>query len=173
VQIEIIQIHNITPEIQLLLTEHRRAAGNDINQLNHAEANNLYTTPKSALYVAKVSNQIVGCITITKLTDHTCELGNLYIRPNFQGHGIGMQLCLQAKSFAKLMGYHTLFLTTSKSQEGQNSTYKACGFSPCSPYVKTPKPGSIYMDCIFVEDDYVKNRILKMVVRYLRYHGRK
>lgn len=45
----------------------------------------LYTAPRGTLYVAKANNQIAGCITITRLTEYNCELGNLYIRPNYQG----------------------------------------------------------------------------------------
>ncbi|MDM1368565.1 GNAT family N-acetyltransferase [Myroides marinus] len=171
--IEITQIHTITSEIELLLTEHRRALGTDINIHNqNEEISMLYTAPRGTLYVAKSNNQIAGCITITRLTEYNCELGNLYIRPNFQGLGIGMQLCLQAKSFAKHTGYRTLYLTTHKSLEGPNSTYKACGFTPCTPYVKTPISGYIYMDYVFVEDDYIKNGILQMILRYFKYQRR-
>lgn len=171
--IEITQIHTLTPEIQILLTENRRTLNIDIDINNqNEEISKLYTAPKGTIFTAKVNNQVAGCITISKLAEDTCEIMNLYIRPNYQGLGIGTQLCLQAKSFAKNTGYRTLFTSTPKSQEGPIATYKACGFQSCRPYVKTPNSSMIYMDCVFVEDDYIVNGFLQMLLRFWKLQRR-
>ncbi|MCS7471878.1 MULTISPECIES: GNAT family N-acetyltransferase [Myroides] len=98
--IQIIQSLTMTTDIEQLLTEYNRAIQADLRPLD----NSISISPNSStdnvsnealLYIAKVNGTLAGCIAMHRLTDTTCEITNLYIRPQHQGLGLGNKLCQQ------------------------------------------------------------------------------
>ena len=48
-----------------------------------------YAPPAGRLLLALSSNEPIGCIALRALGPETCELKRLYVRPAYQGRGIG------------------------------------------------------------------------------------
>ncbi|MEK6495344.1 GNAT family N-acetyltransferase [Myroides odoratimimus] len=175
--IQIIQSLTVTTDIQQLITEYDRTIKVDLKPLDNSS--NISTNSstdnvsnEALLYIAKVNDTLAGCIAMHRLTDTTCEITNLYIRPQYQGLGIGIKLCQYIIQHIQSLDFKRIYVTTTKAQQGQNAIYSEYGFTKCTPYVTVPHPNAIYMDYIFVKDDYIQNNLLKAALRFFRYHRR-
>lgn len=175
--IQIIQSLTITTDIEQLFTEYERAIQSDLKPLDNSISINIKSSidnvsNKALLYIAKVNGTLAGCIAMHRLTDMTCEITNLYIRPKYQGLGIGNKLCQHIIQHIESLDYKRIYVTTTKAQQGQNAIYREYGFTKCPSYVTVPHPNAIYMDYIFVKDDYIQNNLLKAALRIFKYRNR-
>lgn len=59
-------------------------------EVKHLEVK--YGQPYGRLYLAHWDGNIAGCIGLRKIDQHNCEMKRLYVRPEFQGKGIGRAL---------------------------------------------------------------------------------
>jgi N-acetylglutamate synthase-like GNAT family acetyltransferase len=68
----------------------------------------------SKFYIAKVGNNLIGCVRIKLLTDDCLELSSLAVNKNYQGKGIGSKLVeeLLSKETAR-----PIFLFTQSNKE--------------------------------------------------------
>ncbi|EKB04151.1 hypothetical protein HMPREF9711_02003 [Myroides odoratimimus CCUG 3837] len=160
--IQIIQSLTINTDIQQLLTEYNRAIQGDLKPLDNSISISINSSidnvsSEALLYIAKVNDILAGCIAMHRLTDTTCEITNLYIRPQHQGLGLGTKLCQHIVQHIESLNYKRIYVTTTKAQQGQNAIYREYGFTKCTPYVTVPNNNAIYMDYIFVKDDYIQN----------------
>ncbi|AJH13535.1 GNAT family N-acetyltransferase [Myroides profundi] len=175
--IQIIQSRTITTDIEQLFTEYNRAIQSDLKPLDNSISISINSSTdnvsnEALLYIAKVNGTLAGCIAMHRLTDTTCEITNLYIRPKYQGLGIGNKLCQYIIQHIESLNYKRIYVTTTKAQQGQNAIYREYGFTKCIPYVTVPHPNAIYMDYIFVKDDYIQNNLLKAALRIFKYRNR-
>ncbi len=61
-------------------------------------------------YVYTLDDTIVGCVAIYPYPEHACaELGCLFIKRNYEGHGYGKALCAMVEDKAREMGFKQLF----------------------------------------------------------------
>jgi ribosomal protein S18 acetylase RimI-like enzyme len=92
----------------------------------------------SPLLLALVSEQPAGCASLRKIGDGIGEMKRLYIRPAFQGKGIGRLLAERIIAEAKASGVHLLRLDTLPSMEGAIHLYRKLGFQEIPPYGDNP-----------------------------------
>lgn len=61
-------------------------------------------------YVYTLDDTIVGCVAIYPYREHRCaELGCLFIKKNYEGHGYGKALCHFVEQKARALGFEWIF----------------------------------------------------------------
>jgi ribosomal protein S18 acetylase RimI-like enzyme len=88
-------------------------------------------TPEVILYVAKISNQIVGSVQLHLCTkqngSHRADIAKLMTHPNFRRKGIGRSLMLKAEERAKQEG-RTLLVLDTREGDPSNHLYTSIGY---------------------------------------------
>lgn len=64
----------------------------------------------SSYYVYTLDDTIVGCVALYPFeSEHSAELGCLFIKKNYEGHGYGKALCHFVEELARSRGYNRIF----------------------------------------------------------------
>lgn len=105
-----------------------------------------YARPRGRLILALDGEEVAGCIALRELDEHVCEMKRLFVRPQFQGRGIGRILTERIIAEARQMGYRRMRLDTLPSKmERAVGVYRALGFEETAPYYANPTTGTLYM----------------------------
>ncbi len=100
----------------------------------------LYASPTGAIFLAKDSGAVVGCVAIRPFmkdempSSAVVELKRLYVYDNFKGMGIGKQLLEHALDEANNLKYTTVMLETMDSMEIATGLYLRAGFKVAPPF---------------------------------------
>jgi len=105
-----------------------------------------YSHPEGALLLAWAESKAIGCAGIRKLDDEVAELKRMYIRGEYRGYGIGVQILEQSLLKAKELGYKKIRLDTLKTMEKAQALYRSFGFYEIPSYRFNPLEGTIYME---------------------------
>ena len=106
-----------------------------------------YAFPSGILLLALVDDQPAGCIALHKLDEGICEMKRLYVRPQFRGEGVGLQLARWVIESAIAMGYSRMRLDTVAAQmQAAVAMYRRLGFVEIEPYRDNPIPSALYME---------------------------
>jgi len=103
-----------------------------------------YAPPRGSLLLAKQGGEAAGCVAVRPLDGQRCEMKRLYVRPEFQGTGLGRRLAERAIDFARSCGYRSMVLDTLPAMHEARALYRKLGFEPCAPYYDNSSIGS---DC--------------------------
>ena len=104
-----------------------------------------YGPPAGRLYLAFADGEAAGCIGLRRIDHENCEMKRLYVRPAFQGKGIGGRLVGQIIADAEEIGYSHMLLDTLPFLESALAMYKKLGFYEIPCYNDSPMETSIYM----------------------------
>ena len=108
-----------------------------------------YATPRGALLLALVDDQLAGCCALRPLDavdyPNACEMKRLYVRPGFRGQGLGRQLAEAILDSARLAGYSCVLLDTLNEMESARALYQDMGFKEIPPYYHSPIEGAHYL----------------------------
>ena len=93
-----------------------------------------YLPPTGGMWLARVHDNVAGCIALGRYDDDAAELKRLFVRPAFRGHNLGTRLLGEASLFAQETGYRRLVLETlpDRMRIAQN-IYRNRGFVECPP----------------------------------------
>jgi ribosomal protein S18 acetylase RimI-like enzyme len=105
-----------------------------------------YAPPRGRLLLASAEGVAAGCVALRPIRADVCEMKRLFVRPSFQGRGLGRRLASQAVSEAKAIGYSSMVLDTLPSMHGAIRLYRSLGFKPHSAYYDTPLQETIFME---------------------------
>lgn len=105
-----------------------------------------YAEPEGSIFLAKVNEIPAGCIALWKLEDGVCEMKRLYVKPKFQGLGLGKQLANVLLEEAKLKGYQKMKLDTLQRLSAANSLYTNLDFTKTIPYNINPEEDVVYYE---------------------------
>ncbi|HEY0320694.1 MAG TPA: GNAT family N-acetyltransferase [Pyrinomonadaceae bacterium] len=106
-----------------------------------------YARPGGCLILAIEGDEVAGCIALKDLGDRVCEMKRLFVRPHFQGRGIGRVLTEKIIAEASAIGYSSMRLDTLPSKMGKAvAVYRSLGFKEIEPYYTNPTAGTLYME---------------------------
>ena len=104
-----------------------------------------YVLPESCVLLAKYQENIAGCVAIEKLSDDTCEMKRLYIKPSFRGLKIGKALAEEVIEQARKTGYTHMRLHFIAPRIAE-TLYRSLGFAEIDPYEDVPIPNAVFME---------------------------
>ena len=104
-----------------------------------------YGPPDGRLYLAVVDGAAAGCIALRRMDSCRCEMKRLYVRPQYQGHGIGRQLTEQILQDARSIGYHWVYLDSFPFLDRAIAMYRHMGFREIEKYNDSPMTSAVYM----------------------------
>jgi ribosomal protein S18 acetylase RimI-like enzyme len=138
------------PTVRELFTEYARSTGLDLCFQNFdqelAELPGKYEPPAGRLFLALENEQPAGCVALRRIAAGVCEMKRLYVRPMFQGRGLGRELALETLSAARAMGYERMRLDTLSSMLPAIRLYESLGFQRIAPYYDNPSDGVVFME---------------------------
>lgn len=96
-----------------------------------------YSEPAGAVLLAFVNEEPAGCVafkpvqTQTNAAGQACEMKRLWVRPAYQGRGIGRTLAQAALDLARERGYSAMLLDTMpRAMQSAYGLYRSMGFEP-------------------------------------------
>jgi ribosomal protein S18 acetylase RimI-like enzyme len=110
-----------------------------------AELPGKYEAPAGRLLIAWTESETVGVIALRSISDKTCEMKRLYVRPAARGEALGRHLAERICAEAREAGYTRICLDTLPTMLPALALYRALGFVPIAPYVFNPVPGAIFL----------------------------
>jgi ribosomal protein S18 acetylase RimI-like enzyme len=105
-----------------------------------------YAAPGGRLFLAREAGAAAACAALRRLDAKTGEMKRLYVRPAFQGRGLGRRLADAVIAAAHEAGYARLVLDTLPKMASAIALYRALGFAPRGPYSPQPTPGAIFFE---------------------------
>lgn len=105
-----------------------------------------YAPPRGRLLLATIDGSPAGCVGLRPRDEHTCEMKRLYVRPAFQGRGLGRLVAQHVIAQARASGYSTLVLDTLPSMKGAVRLYESLGFVRRPPYFQSPIADNVFME---------------------------
>ncbi|MEO0331237.1 MAG: GNAT family N-acetyltransferase [Bacteroidota bacterium] len=105
----------------------------------------MYGENKGRILLAKVNDQVIGCVGVRQFSLSICEMKRLYVRPKFQGRGIGVDLAKQIIQEGRKLGYAEMVLDTLKSMTSARRLYHNLGFYEIPAYYENPVTDVIYL----------------------------
>lgn len=104
-----------------------------------------YARPSGVVLIAWLGDEAAGTVALRPVEPETCEMKRLYVRPAFQGQGIGRSLAEALIEHAQAMRYRIMVLDTLSSMQAALTLYRALGFTPTQAYYDNPLPGATYL----------------------------
>lgn len=101
-----------------------------------------YAEPDGAVLLAYVSDEPAGCAALKPVhaeSEHLCEMKRLWVRPSYQGLGLGRLLAESLVALARERGYAAMVLDTMpRTMPSAYALYRAMGFVPVERYNNNP-----------------------------------
>jgi ribosomal protein S18 acetylase RimI-like enzyme len=98
------------------------------------------------LLVARVGDEVAGCVGVRPLPDGACEMKRLYVRPSARGSGAGRALVLASVERARGLGYARMRLDTAPWMTSAIALYRSLGFAEIERYNDNPVEGLTFME---------------------------
>ncbi len=105
-----------------------------------------YAEPSGTLLLARQGGAIAGGVGMRPLDEHECEMKRLYVRPRWQGHGLGRRLALCVIGEARKRGFRRMRLDTLPQLTQALALYRSLGFDDTKPYYDNPLEGVSYLE---------------------------
>ena len=90
--------------------------------------------PRSALVVAWLDGQPVGCGALRQIDRDTVEVKRMYVTPDARRQGVARRILAELERLAAGFDYRKVILETGTFQPEALALYLAAGYLPTAPY---------------------------------------
>jgi GNAT superfamily N-acetyltransferase len=109
----------------------------------------IFSPPTGRLLLAAQDGQPAGCVCLKSQDARTAELKRLYVRPEFRGQKIGLQLVARLIEEARKIGYERIVLDSHITMKMAHEIYRSAGFRQVSPpdgYPEDVRTVAVFME---------------------------
>ncbi|MCE6992416.1 GNAT family N-acetyltransferase [Dyadobacter sp. CY323] len=108
----------------------------------------MYGPPTGALFLLEYADAFIGVAGLRRIeNDTTCEVKRMYIRPGYQGKGLGKSLLSEIIGTAEALNYKLIKLDTlGPKMPAAVRLYQSFGFKETKPYNFNPHEGVLYFE---------------------------
>ena len=107
--------------------------------------------PNGRLLLVQVDDQIAELGGLCQIGESTGEIKRMYVRPSFQGKGLGRKLLEKLIAEARQIGYSKLRLDVGPYAKNAEKLYRSVGFTEIEPYPESEAPPEIHSKWTFME----------------------
>lgn len=107
-----------------------------------------YSPPSGGILLARVGEQIAGCVALCRAGEVICEMKRLFVRAAFRGQGIGKRLATAIIDEARKKGYRRMRLDTLSWMTEAITLYESLGFEDIEPYRYNPFKDARFMELV-------------------------
>jgi ribosomal protein S18 acetylase RimI-like enzyme len=134
--------------VRAIFREYAASVGLDLEFQDFSEE--LATLPGhyDPILFAYWNHDIAGCVALRDLGDGICEMKRLYVRPQFQQHGIGRALAVALIELARERGHRAMRLDSLPSMTRAIRLYERLGFHDTVPYRYNPVAGTRFLELV-------------------------
>lgn len=148
--VDVALFRNKLEDARSLILEYANSVGIDLCFQNFdqeiASLPGDYSPPNGALFIVSNRDRPLGCVALRKISNETCEMKRLYVKPDYRGRGIGRLLATSVIERARKIGYRTIRLDTLPSMKEAISMYFKMGFKTIEAYRPNPVSGILYLE---------------------------
>ncbi|RPJ02576.1 MAG: GNAT family N-acetyltransferase [Chloroflexi bacterium] len=110
-----------------------------------------FLPPDGRLLLGEIDEQIAGLACMKQLTETSCEIKRMYVRPVFRGRGVGRALSRRLIDDARQMDYPIIRLDSARFMDAAHALYRSVGFQEIAPYEGSEIPAEFHQHWIFME----------------------
>jgi putative acetyltransferase len=106
----------------------------------------MYTMPTGGIFLYRHGDTYVACVAVRSISSEVAELKRMFVRPQYQGQGIGRLLLEKSLELARHCGYKKIQLDTLNHMRPAINLYTAYGFYEIPAYYHNPISTALYFE---------------------------